>query len=133
MRKYLLDTCICVDFLRGNEQILQKFMLHMEDLYISEVTIAELKYGAKKSQRAQENLKKIDSLISLVNVVKFGTTIETFTDEKNYLRKQGLIIEDFDLLIASAALSIDAILVTNNEKHMARVRDIKIENWNITR
>lgn len=131
MTKYLLDTCVCVDLLRGNKEILKKTLNNEDNLYISEVSLLELKYGALKSNRQEENLEKIQRLSSLFNVVKFGDTIDTFCREKNELRKQGILIEDFDLLIASAAIFIDATLVSNNAKHMARINSIKLENWNI--
>jgi tRNA(fMet)-specific endonuclease VapC len=34
-----------------------------------------------------------------------------------------------DLLVAAHALSLDARLVTNNEKEFKRVRGLRVENW----
>lgn len=48
---------------------------------------------------------------------------------KANLRQQGLLIEDFDLLIAATALVHNLILVTNNTKHHSRVPGLGIENW----
>lgn len=45
------------------------------------------------------------------------------------LKKKGKLINDADILIASIAKAHDAVLVTNNEEHFARVEGLKIENW----
>ena len=45
------------------------------------------------------------------------------------LEKEGKIIDDADLFIASCSLTKDLILVTNNEKHFRRFESLKIENW----
>ena len=48
---------------------------------------------------------------------------------KANLKKEGAIISDFDILIGSYALANDLTLVTNNEGHFNRVRNLKVENW----
>lgn len=45
------------------------------------------------------------------------------------LRQNGNIIDDIDLLIAGVAIENDMILVTNNEKHFARIPGLEISNW----
>lgn len=48
MKKYLLDTNICVFFLRGKYDIDQRIkQVGWDNCYISEITVAELKYGTK--------------------------------------------------------------------------------------
>ena len=92
-------------------------------------TIAELKYGAYKSDRIKENLDLIDRFIRLINIVPFTDSIEFYAQEKNRLRSLGVSIEDFDLLIGSAACSGNLILVTDNVKHFANIKGLAIENW----
>ena len=45
------------------------------------------------------------------------------------LRRQGWVIADADLLIAATAIAHDAILVTSNEAHYARIPGLELENW----
>ena len=47
----------------------------------------------------------------------------------SYLRKDGMLIEDDDILIGSLAIERDAVLVTNNTKHFIHLKDIQLENW----
>jgi tRNA(fMet)-specific endonuclease VapC len=133
MNGYLLDTCICVFLLRQRYGIAEKLnQIDCSSCYISEVTLAELKYGAYKSQRAMENLEVINNLISKINIVPFGETIDIYAKEKNRLRSIGQPVEEFDLLIGCAALSRGLTLITDNVKHFNRIKGLNIENW-ITR
>ena len=45
------------------------------------------------------------------------------------LKKQGTLIGNNDLLISAHALSMSAVLVTNNIREFSRVPDLTIENW----
>jgi tRNA(fMet)-specific endonuclease VapC len=90
MNLYLLDTSICVFLFRQKYGIAEKLSaLSPSQCYISEVTIAELKYGAYKSNRTEDNLRLVDQLVSEVNVVPFAESIEFFAKEKTRLRAMG--------------------------------------------
>lgn len=130
MKGYLLDTCICV-FLFRNKYDIEKRLeeIGTSQCYISEVTLAELTYGAYKSNRVQENLDLINRFVSRINIVPFIETIDFFAQEKNRLRALGTPIEDFDLLIAAAAYARDLTLVTDNVKHFQYIQGLKMENW----
>lgn len=55
MKQYLLDTCICVFLFRQKFEIAEKLAgIGASQCFVSEVTIAELKYGAYKSKRLKE-------------------------------------------------------------------------------
>lgn len=130
MKGYLLDTCICIFLFRqkyGVEEKLNK--IGIDSCYISEITIAELRYGAYKSDRIEENLQLIDQFVEKIKIVPFAETIDFYAKEKNRLRGQGVLIEDFDLLIASAALCRNLKLVTDNLKHFKNIEGIAVENW----
>lgn len=45
------------------------------------------------------------------------------------LRREGKLINDADILIASIVKAHDAVLVTNNEEHFSRIEGLRIENW----
>ena len=77
----------------------------------------------------KKNLDLINRFIRLINIVPFTDSIEFYAQEKNRLRSLGISIEDFDLLIGSAACSGNLILVTDNVKHFANIKGLAIENW----
>ena len=50
-QKYLLDTCICAYWLRDKQNVRERInAVGMENCYISEITIAELKFGKAYGQ-----------------------------------------------------------------------------------
>lgn len=60
--KYLLDTNICVHFFRGKFNLIEKFQqINIEDCAISEITLAELIFGAENSPNPKRNYKIIDT------------------------------------------------------------------------
>ena len=67
----------------------------------------------------------------LMKYVQVGIcdSIDRYAKEKSRLRKEGSLIDDFDLLIGCAALARDLVLVTDNEKHFSRIVGLKMENW----
>lgn len=130
MTRYLLDTCICVFLFRQKYGVAEKLAkLNPEQCYVSEVTIAELTYGAYKSDRVEENLQLIEELVSVINVIPFAESIEIYAKEKVRLRALGTPIDDFDLLIAAAAVQQELILVTDNVRHFKNIQGLVIENW----
>lgn len=130
MNGYLLDTSICVSILRNEKKVIEKVRtVEQNKLFISDVTVAELKVGAYKSNRTEENLKLVDWFAENLNIVDFQSVINEFAKEKIRLFHLGMPIEDFDLLIATASTSKKLVLVTDNEKHMARVNGVVMENW----
>lgn len=130
MTRYLLDTCICVFLFRQKYGVAERLSkLNPAQCYVSEVTIAELTYGAYKSDRVEENLQLIDELVSAINVIPFAESIEIYAKEKVRLRALGTPVDDFDLLIAAAAVQQELVLVTDNIKHFKNIENLEIENW----
>lgn len=130
MKKYLLDTSICVFLFRNKYNVAKRLdEVGIDNCFISDVTLAELTYGAYKSERVEENLKLIAELAEDIGIVSFNESIDVYAKEKNRLRENGTPIEDFDLLIASAAISRGYTLITDNVKHFDRVHGLLYENW----
>lgn len=130
MRKYLLDTNICIYFLKGKFGLIEKVeSIGLNNLFISEITVAELKFGAENSERREENREVVDSFIKKFSILPIFNSLDLYAKEKARLRKKGISIDEFDLLIGSTCLANDLILVTNNEKHFSPLSKIKIENW----
>ncbi len=54
--KYLLDTNICIHFFRGKYNLYNKIMdVGIKNCAISEITLAELVYGAEHSDNPSKN------------------------------------------------------------------------------
>ena len=128
---YLLDTDIIIYSLKANETVKRNLRLHLNDsIKISAVTLMEMYYGAYKSQKVESNLAKVKMIESSLAIVPISRElVEMFGLLKSNLEKVGQSLDDFDLILASTALSHNLILVTNNEKHFQRIDGLKIENW----
>lgn len=130
MKKYLLDTNICIYFLKGQHQLdLTLEKVGIQNCFISEVTVAELKYGAENSEHLEKNRKVVDEFINLLTIIPIFTSLDVYAKEKARLRKTGNLIDDFDLLIGATAIANDLILVTRNVSDFKRLEEIDIENW----
>lgn len=129
--KYLLDTNTCIYFLNGNESLKMKFgEIGVYSLSISNCVLAELYFGAYRSKKVEENVKHIELFKKNLTILSDSEeSARLFGKIKAELRSKGTIIEDFDILIASIAISNNHILITNNTEHFERIEGLKIQNW----
>lgn len=132
MKKYLLDTNICIFFIKGQYNLYRKIKeVGEENCFISEITVAELKYGVENSKTADAMRTIIDAFLPKFAVIPIYNSLDVYAKEKARLRKHGLMIDDFDILIGATAITNDMIMVTNNVAHLNRLKDISIEDWTI--
>jgi tRNA(fMet)-specific endonuclease VapC len=128
--KYLLDTNICIHFFRGEFNLLHKLSdIGLEYCAISEITLAELVFGAENSKYTKKNLDLIDALSEQIAILPILDAIPIYAKEKVRLRKKGQMISDFDLLIGATSIVNNLIMVTENQKEFNRIDRIKLENW----
>jgi tRNA(fMet)-specific endonuclease VapC len=127
---YLLDTNICIFYLNGRFDIKDKVKkAGKQNCYISEITVAELKFGAEKSEHKEANRVIMSEFISEMQIVPIFSSLDLYATEKARLSKAGTIIDDFDLLIGVSSIINNMIMVTNNTKHFERIEQIELEDW----
>ena len=132
--KYLLDTNICVHWLRGQFSIAEAVNDHgIENCFISEITKAELLYGQRIAIRKgiKVNSDDLAKFFDIIRAVPISDALELYAVEKDRLCAVGTPLEDFDLLIGCTAVSGGYILVSENDRHMARLSGIRVENWSV--
>lgn len=100
-----------------------------DSLFISEITLAEPKYGVANSATPERNSKTLSNFLTGVQTLPIFDALDTFANEKARLKKEGRPVDDFDLLIGASAIANGLTLVTNNEKHFEGLTGIKIINW----
>jgi len=128
--KYLLDTNICAYFLNGKFDLVETIERKgFEHCAVSEITIAELKYGAEKSLYKEKNRKVIELFQQQFNVLPIFSALDIYAKEKARLKIKGMMLDDFDLLIGSTAIFNNLIVVTKNRSDFERMEQIKIEDW----
>ncbi|MCR9100673.1 MAG: type II toxin-antitoxin system VapC family toxin [bacterium] len=129
---YLLDTDICIHFLQGAYKLVQKIAaIEKDNCYISEITIAELLFGAENSDNPEKHRSEIGVIESHFKIVPIYPVLSTYAREKARLRTQGTPLPDFDILIGATGLFHGMTVVTGNTKHLKRIEELSIENWTI--
>lgn len=128
--KYLLDTNICIHFFKGKYDLIDKLLeIGIENCAISEITLAELIFGAENSSNPKKNHELIEKLIEQTTILPIFNAIYIYGKQKAILRKKGIMISDFDLLIGCTAIENSLVMVTENVNEFSRINGIKIENW----
>ncbi len=128
---YILDTNICIYLLNGNEKLETKIRnIGIYSMAITHSVLAELYYGAHYSKRVKDNIKRIDDFRKNLTIIPEDVeSSRLFGRIKAELRSKGAPIDDFDVLIASIALSNNCTVVTNNEDHFKRIKGLRVVNW----
>ena len=130
MPRYLLDTNMCIYLMKNQpEEIARRFeQCYVGDVVMSSITYAELAYGVSVSANPKREKINLASLVEDIPVIPFDSAageayapIRLATREK---KKDAL-----DKLIAAHAISLNAIVVTNNPKDFAKYPGLVIENW----
>lgn len=128
--KYLLDSSVIIDILRNKS--LSGFLDEHEDDEIITSCICEAEISAGLFREKQENIIKKRELkekifSSFSDVIQFDSQqAEFFGKIYAQLASQEKMIDDMDILIAAAAMSNKAILVTKNPKHFQRIENLEI-------
>lgn len=130
MKKYLIDTNTCIYYINGKFDLKKKFEeVDPDNCFISEITLAELKFGVENSEKKEKNQIALDNFLTGVKIVPIFHSLDLYAKEKSRLRKAGTTIDDFDLLIGVTAVKHNLVLVTNNTNHFKGIKRIKLENW----
>ncbi len=113
------------------QEVIQKCRsVGVGNICISSITTSELCYGVRKSQKVEENTKRLEEFLKPFTIIPYSERASFFYGSiRAKLEKQGNIIGPLDMLIAAHALSKDLTLVTNNIKEFSRIKTLKLENW----
>ncbi len=126
----MFDTNMCIYLMRRQPaHVAQRFArFSVGDVLMSAITFAELEYGIAVSQNPGSDREQLALLVEKIPVaafdaaacVAYGPIRAATRDSKK---------DHLDKLIAAHAVSLDVVLVTNNERDFARYPGLKTENW----
>lgn len=134
---YLLDTDTCIYLMTDREpRRRERILTHLEALppdeivYLSSVTVMELSYGAYKGRWRKANTELLGHFLMDFTIAAFDEAAARIGGAlRASLEKKGKPIGPLDTLIAAHALSLGAILVTNNTREFSRVSGLHVKNW----
>lgn len=132
MNESLIDTDILSYFLKGDKKVIKKFENYIgnfSSINISIITHFEIVSGLqyRKAAKQLSQFEKFANSCIILPVTKESSHLSSFLYAQ--LRTSGKLIDDIDLLIAGIALENNLTLVTNNEKHFKRIKELRVDNW----
>ena len=129
---YMLDTNICSYIIRNKPQSIKSKLQEIEENHtvaLSSIVVSELLYGATKKD-SPKLMRIVSAFIDNFIIYDYSKiSAQSYANIRTDLEKKGKIIGANDLLIASHALSLGAVLVTNNTREFERVEKLSLEDW----
>ena len=125
MSRYLLDSDCSIYAMLGSHSALGDRLAQCEpgEVIISAVSFAEIMMGENLGY--PPDIEVIEAFVRVVPIVPFGDAAARAYAKLPFKRAR------FDRLLAAHALSIGAVVVTNNEADFADVPGLKVENWTV--
>ncbi len=110
---YLLDTNICIYLIKQKPiQVLNYFQeIRPGEIAISSITLSELQFGVEKSDYQEKNRQALEKFVTPLQIFNYDSAASSVYGK---IRKH---------------ISINARLVTNNEKEFSRIPNLLVENW----
>lgn len=130
--RYLLDTDICIYFIKRHPVSVAERIAALPDNAVSMSVIAygELRRGVERSLHHEQNLAALNQMTEIINVKALPQTAgQIYGVIRTKLEKSGTPIGNNDLWIAAHALAEDLTLVTNNGRKFKRIDGLRVENW----
>jgi predicted nucleic acid-binding protein len=127
---FLLDTDTCSAYMKGDGNVINRFIQYGGRLSVSVVTVGELYSGVFRSQASPCLRSELAGLLNNVTILdvtydvayRFGTIRARLLD-------QGLPAPGMDLLIAATALTHNLTLATHNTAHFVHVPGPSLVDW----
>ena len=129
--KYLLDTNVCIDAMRGRSEVVSRLRsMSPDDCAISTVSLFELHSGALMSARPLEDGRKVSMFTETFVLLPWDSEAARYAaGVRRNLESLGLRIGACDTLLAGHALALGIPIVTDNVREFGRVTGLKVENW----
>lgn len=84
---YLLDTNICIYYFKGQFELKRRIeQVGFQNFAICEITLAELIFGAEKSQNKIQNLKVVADFSERITILPIFDSIKIYGKEKARLK-----------------------------------------------
>jgi tRNA(fMet)-specific endonuclease VapC len=130
----LLDTDVVSNLLRSSPlpNLLRRLAAVPPDqLFTSSITIGELVYGAHRSVRTAEIIRRLaEDVWPYVTVLPFDReAAHSYGTTRAQLERAGTPLPEPDLRIAAIALARSLTVATGNIRHFARIPGLNVENW----
>lgn len=130
MPRYMLDTNMCIYLMKNQpEQVARRFaQCYTGDVVMSAITYAELECGVTTCASPARGRGNLAALIDDIPVAPFdAAAAQAYGPVRDATRERKK--DHLDKLIAAHAVSLDVVLVTNNERDFDSYPGLRLENW----
>jgi tRNA(fMet)-specific endonuclease VapC len=136
--KFVLDTNAVSALMKGDAQAIERLKRsERTEVGIPQPVIAEISYGIERlprSRRREALAQRFELLKEEIQRIEWSDKVsDAFGTIKATLERRGERIEDFDAAVAAHVIAEGAVLVTANLKHLARVPELEVEDWSVSR
>lgn len=129
-KRFIIDTDTWIEYFHNRHGIKERLeAVDFKNIFISEISIAELYFGALHSKKIEQHLQEVNIIKGSFTVLPISGALMQYAELRQSLSSCGLTVDHFDLLIGATALCHDLTLVTHNIKHFSRIENLKIEDW----
>ena len=130
MTRYMLDTNTVSHLLKKHPSVARRVVaVPITALCISAITQGELLFGLAKRPDATALHEAVREFLRRVDVLPWdAATSEDYGTARAASQREGRVLAPMDLLIGAHALSIDAVLVTN-DRAFGQLTGLSIEDW----
>lgn len=126
--RVLLDTNVIIALFAEDSNV-HEHIANVSEVFVPAIAIGELYFGAYKSQRAGENIARIDEFVLNNSVLDCNAaTARRYGDIKNRLKEKGQPLPENDIWIAAIAQEYDLTLATR-DTHFQIIENLRIESW----
>jgi tRNA(fMet)-specific endonuclease VapC len=134
MEKYILDTCTWIEFFHERNGVKEKVdEMDPDQIFASEITLAELTYGAINSGDYERHIKEPQWLRQYITVYPISEVFEEYGQIRCALKRikkdMDQKVGQFDMLIGATALHYGLTVVTDNVKDFSLMPGVKCVNW----
>jgi len=128
VKRYMLDTNTVSHLIKAHPVVTRRLLAApMASLCISAITEGELLFGLAKRPDAKRLHAAVRELLLRLDVLPWNSA-EHYGMARAEMEAQGRILAPLDLLIAAHALSVGAVLVTN-DRAFRQVGGLQLEDW----
>lgn len=130
---HLLDTDTASFIIKARSPITEAKLAEIPPsrVCVSAVTRAELIYGLKRLPPEHRLQVGVRQFLKMVRVLAWDAdAADWYAEIRHQLTTTGRPIGEMDMMIAAHALSIGAVLVSNNTRHFERISaPLALANW----
>lgn len=127
---FLLDTDICSAYLKGNNDLANRFVQYGGRLHVSAVTLGELFSWALRARSPRHRLSQVMGLLPLARLIDIDFNVaRRFGEIDAHLLDSGLPAPDVDLFNGAAALVHGLTMVTHNVADYRNIPGLTVVDW----